>query len=199
MKSPAEKHMGFLVRWAERAVRSQWFERWTWEDILSEAFIRADFLLREKYNPKKGTPTIFLGSCLRTDLSYAYQRSLGKTIHWVKKEDGSRKRTWVQKSASVDCLDAIAPGTPFDFNMPVDFSEIELTIRERKIISMLMANYDRPYIANRWVLVFLGWVRLSTNQSGPRSVTGLKGYPHVNQVVLNPVCRRIPFRDQQVT
>ena len=177
MKSPAEKHMGFLVRWAERAVRSQWFERWTWEDILSEAFIRADFLLREKYNPKKGTPTIFLGSCLRTDLSYAYQRSLGKTIHWVKKEDGGRKRTWVQKSASVDCLDAIAPGTPFDFNMPVDFSEIELTIRERKIISMLMANYDRPYIANRLGIGISRVGQIINESIRPKIRDWIKGVP----------------------
>ncbi len=36
--------MGFLVRWTQRAVRNQWFEHWTFEDVLSEAFLRADFL-----------------------------------------------------------------------------------------------------------------------------------------------------------
>ena len=77
MSSPAEDHIGFLIRWTQRAVKSKWFEDWTFEDILSEAFLRADFLLKEKYNPKKGTPTVFLGSCLRTDLSYTYQRYLG--------------------------------------------------------------------------------------------------------------------------
>jgi DNA-directed RNA polymerase specialized sigma24 family protein len=147
MSSPAEDHIGFLIRWTQRAVKSKWFEDWTFEDILSEAFLRSDFLLKEKYDPKKGTPTVFLGSCLRTDLSYTYQRYLGRTIHWVKKEDGGRRRTWVQKAPSVDCLDSISPGV--DFENEVDFSEIELTIRERKIISMLMESRTRADIADR--------------------------------------------------
>jgi DNA-directed RNA polymerase specialized sigma24 family protein len=137
--------MGFLVRWTQRAVRNNWFDQWTFEDILSEAFLRADFLLKEKYDPAKGTPTVFLGSCLRTDLSYTYQRYLGRTIHWVPKEDGGRRRTWVQRAPAVDCLESIAPG--IESAVDVDFSEIELTVRERKIVSMLMANRKRTEIA----------------------------------------------------
>ena len=137
--------MGFLVRWTQRAVRNNWFDQWTFEDILSEAFLRADFLLKEKYDSAKGTPTVFLGSCLRTDLSYTYQRYLGRTIHWVPKEDGGRRRTWGQRAPAVDCLESIAPG--IESAVDVDFSEIELTVRERKIVSMLMANRKRTEIA----------------------------------------------------
>ena len=139
--------MGFLVRWTQRAVRSQWFEQWTFEDILSEAFLRAHFLLSEKYDAKKGTPTVFLGSCLRTDLAYTYQRSLGRTIHWVPKEDGKRRRTWIQRAPSVECLDCIAPGMESD--RPVDFSDIDLTQRERTIISLVMESRTRADIADR--------------------------------------------------
>lgn len=139
--------MGFLVRWTQRAVRSQWFEHWTFEDVLSEAFLRADFLLTNKYDSAKGTPTVFLGSCLRTDLAYTYQRFLGRTIHWVPKENGGRRRTWVQRAPSVDCLDSIAPGVEAD--RPVDFSDIELSPRERKIIFYIMENRTRADIADR--------------------------------------------------
>lgn len=146
--SPAEEHMGFLVRWTQRAVRNKWFEQWTFEDILSESFIRGDFLLREKYDAKKGTPTVFLGSCLRTDLSYIYQRFLGRTIHWVPKEDGGRRRTWIQRAPSVACLESVVPGLESD--VEVDFSEIDLEVRERGIVSMLMASYTRTEIAKKY-------------------------------------------------
>lgn len=139
--------MGFLVRWTQRAVRNKWFEQWTFEDTLSEAFLRADFLLSEKYDRKKGTPTVFLGSCLRTDLSYTYQRYLGRTIHWVPKENGGRRRTWVQRAPSVECLESITPG--IETARDVDFSEIDLTVRERRIVSMLMENRTRADIAKR--------------------------------------------------
>lgn len=146
--SPAEEHMGFLVRWTQRAVRSRWFEQWTFEDILSESFLRADFLLREKYRKERGSPTVFLGSCLRTDLSYAYQRFLGKSIRWVAKEGGGRRRTWVQRAPAVDCLESIAPDVS-GAGVEVDFSEIDLEPRERRIVFMLMENRTRVDIANR--------------------------------------------------
>ena len=140
--------MGFLVRWTQRAVRSRWFEQWTFEDILSESFLRADFLLSEKYRKERGSPTVFLGSCLRTDLSYAYQRFLGKSIRWVAKEGGGRRRTWVQRAPAVDCLESIAPDVS-GAGVEVDFSEIDLEPRERRIVFMLMESRTRVDIANR--------------------------------------------------
>lgn len=147
MSSPAEEHMGFLVRWSQRACKNQWFERWTFEDVLSEAFLRADFLLREKYNPEKGRPTVFLGSCLRTDLSYAYQRSLGKCIHWVPKDNGKRRRTWVNKAPTAPCLESIAPSLEAD--RPVDLSDINLTPRERQIVQYATEGRSRKDISSR--------------------------------------------------
>ena len=144
--SPAEDHMGYLIVWTKRAVKQSWFPQWAVNEILSEAFMRADHLLSEKYDSKRGNVTTFLSACLRTDLSYRYQRSLGKSIHWEKKECGTgRRRVWTQRVPSVEHIESLAPA--FEIPEDLDLEAAELTPREAHIVELLLQGKTRVEIA----------------------------------------------------
>ena len=144
--SPAEDHMGYLVLWTKRAVEQSWFPHWSFDETLSEAFMRADHLLSEKYDSERGNVTTFLSACLRTDLSYRYQRSQGKSIHWEKKECGTgRRRVWTQRVPSVEHIESLAPA--FEIQDDLDLEAADLSPREAYIVKLLIQGKTRVEIA----------------------------------------------------
>ena len=144
--SPAEDHMGFLVQWTKKATDRGWFPNWSFDETLSESFVRADHLLSNKYDPNRGKVTTFLSACLRTDLSYVYQRSQGKSIHWEKKECGTgRKRVWTQRVPLVEHIESLAPA--FEIPPDLDLEAADLTEREAHIVDLLVQGKNRVEIA----------------------------------------------------
>lgn len=73
----AAHHVGFLTMWAYDAHRKKRFPLWDKHEILSEAYIQTDRLLRSVYDPDKSTVVTFLKSFLWGAVHYAYWTSNG--------------------------------------------------------------------------------------------------------------------------
>lgn len=73
----ARDHMGFLTMWAYDAHRKKRFPMWDKHEVLSEAYVQTDRLLRTVYDPSKGTVVTFLKGFLWGAVHYAYWTSNG--------------------------------------------------------------------------------------------------------------------------
>ena len=73
----AAHHVGFLTMWAYDAHRKKRFPLWDKHEILSEAYIQTDRLLKSVYDPDKSTVVTFLKSFLWGAVHYAYWTSNG--------------------------------------------------------------------------------------------------------------------------
>lgn len=140
----AENHIGFLMKWAQKAHLSKYYPQWEYGEILSEAYIRADFLLRNKFDPEKGRPTTFLGVCLRTDLTHVYQRQLGNYIRWEPKPSGKGRRIkWVPK---IPTRQTAAPEGFSDCLTEVELSVDEMPLKGREKIIVEKISEGWSYI-----------------------------------------------------
>ena len=68
-------HIGLITIFAERW--SETFFKFERHEVINEAVIQADRLLREKYNPDKGTVSTFLGRFLFGRVEYALYKNSG--------------------------------------------------------------------------------------------------------------------------
>lgn len=73
----ARDHIGFLTMWAYDAHRKKRFPLWDKHEVLSEAYIHTDRLLRTVYDPSKGTVVTFLKGFLWGAVHYTYWTSNG--------------------------------------------------------------------------------------------------------------------------
>ena len=72
------KHLGFIYQSAGRWRKQTALKAFEFEEVVSVAYLEADRLLREKYDPAKATVTTFLGSYLYGRVEYELLRSTGR-------------------------------------------------------------------------------------------------------------------------
>jgi DNA-directed RNA polymerase specialized sigma24 family protein len=143
----AEDHIGYLIKWASRAARNGYYPLWDYEEILSEAYLRAHHLLTNKYDPKRGAPTTFLSVCLRTDLTHVYQRQFGNYIRWEPKPSGQGRRVrWVPKIPIAHGEEAQDVGGP-EQSVEVTVEELNLEGREKYIVEKISEGWSYLEIA----------------------------------------------------
>tara|TARA_R100001463_G_scaffold37402_1_gene80338 strand:+ start:212 stop:739 length:528 start_codon:yes stop_codon:yes gene_type:complete len=137
-----EDHLGYLIKWASRASRMGYYPLWNYEEVLSEAYIRAHHLLTNKYDPERGAPTTFLSVCLRTDLTHVYQRQFGNYIRWEPKPSGQGRRvSWVPKIPIAHGEHANNIGMP-ERTVEVTVEELGLEGRERFIVQKISEGWS---------------------------------------------------------
>ena len=129
-------HLGFISSWASKMKSRGHFSLWSYDELFNEAFIAAHDLLKERYDPEKGTVTTFLGSFIWSRVSYAY----GKSFGWR-----YRNSKWRILETHFDTDLNLS----IEIEVPAEYP-VNLTDRERAVLEMRMGGYSLKAIANHF-------------------------------------------------
>lgn len=128
-------HLGFLTVWAYESHRKKRFPMWEKEEILSEAYIQTERLLRTVYDPSKSTVVTFLKAFLWGAVHYSYW-----TSHGFRFTD-SGPRLKLEVTVDIVCEEIpIHPSEP-ELDIP------ELTEEEWTIVRLRRDGYTMTRIA----------------------------------------------------
>jgi len=89
--------LGYLYELVAKYRKQTGLDKFEFEEVLSVAYIEAEQLLREKYDPEKATVTTFLSSFLYGRVSYRLLRSTGMR----KRLDGWKKPSQITPPQSI--------------------------------------------------------------------------------------------------
>lgn len=128
-------HVGFLTLWAFEAHRKRRFPQWQKEEILAEAYIQADRLLKSVYKPDKSTVVTFLKAFLWGAVHYSYWSERGYRFT----DSGPRLKLDVTSATLCEDL-PVHPSDPSP-DMP------ELTEEEWTIVRLRIDGYTMTRIA----------------------------------------------------
>lgn len=135
-------HLKFLFSLAHRWRRETVLRAFEFDEILSVAYLEADHLLRNKYDPTKTTVTTFLNAYLWGRVEYALLRGTGMR----KREDGWKT---YQELAPPPPPPPPGPAETVDLedmiqNLPVDLQEVARRLAAGQSLHFILTGLEEP-------------------------------------------------------
>jgi hypothetical protein len=127
--------------WCNVCRQRRRFGRWSYDELLSEAFIHAERLLRDVYDPEKAKVSTFLGSYLWGAVHYTYWIQHGFRFRHVQ-QDGGKRRKAIEPRIKIADLEDFDAASPVPSEEPSVFDCPELSDSDKLVMRFLMDGHN---------------------------------------------------------